>query len=79
MTSTFTLNMYLIHLRKPRALTPLRSLRVRNEVELVPLACERWYLIMLYPSVKFESRTHVYWVRGLNGIGEKVIDWKLKE
>ena len=28
------------HLRKPRVLTPLRSLRVRNEVELVPLACE---------------------------------------
>ena len=27
------------HLRKPRVLTPLRSLR-RNEVELVPLACE---------------------------------------
>ena len=26
------------HLRKPRVLTPLRSLR--NEVELVPLACE---------------------------------------
>ena len=31
-----------LHLRKPRVLTPLRSLRtcVRNEVELVPLACE---------------------------------------
>ena len=27
------------HLRKPRVLTPLR-LCVRNEVELVPLACE---------------------------------------
>ena len=31
-----------LHLRKPRVLTPIRSLRtcVRNEVELVPLACE---------------------------------------
>ena len=28
------------HLRKPRVLTPPRSLRVRNDVELVPLACE---------------------------------------
>ena len=28
------------HLRKPRVLSPLRSLRVRNEVDLVPLACE---------------------------------------
>ena len=30
--------MCVYHLRKPRVLTPLRSLR--NEVELVPLACE---------------------------------------
>ena len=31
-----------IHLRKPRVLTPLRFFNtyVRNEVELVPLACE---------------------------------------
>ena len=28
------------HLRKPRVLSPLRSLRVRNEVDLVPLVCE---------------------------------------
>ena len=30
------------HLRKPRVLSPLRSLRtcVRNEVDLVPLACK---------------------------------------
>ena len=28
------------HLPKPRVLSPLRSLRVRNEVDLVPLACE---------------------------------------
>ena len=28
------------HLRKPTVLSPLRSLRVRNEVDLVPLACE---------------------------------------
>ena len=28
------------HLRKPRVLSPLRSLRVRNEMYLVPLACE---------------------------------------
>ena len=28
------------HLRKPMVLSPLRSLRVRNEVDLVPLACE---------------------------------------
>ena len=37
-----------IHLRKPRVLTPLRSLRVRNEVELVPLACEdEGHILML--------------------------------
>ena len=30
----------LFHLRKPRIPTPLRSLCVRNEEELVPLACE---------------------------------------
>ena len=29
-----------VHLRKRRVLSPLRSLRVRNEVDLVPLACE---------------------------------------
>ena len=29
-----------LHLRKPRILSPLRSLHVRNEVDLVPLACE---------------------------------------
>ena len=30
------------HLRKPRVLSPVRSLRmcVRNEVDIVPLACE---------------------------------------
>ena len=28
------------HLSKPRVLSPLRFLRVRNEVDLVPLACE---------------------------------------
>ena len=28
------------HLRKPRVLSPLRSLPLRNEVDLVPLACE---------------------------------------
>ena len=40
------------HLRKPRVLTPLRSLRlcVRNEVELVPLACEDvdWVVWILF-------------------------------
>ena len=29
-----------LHLRKPRVLSPLRSLRVSNDVDLVPLACE---------------------------------------
>ena len=28
------------HLRKPKVLIPLCSLRVRNKVDLVPLACE---------------------------------------
>ena len=31
---------FMAHLRKPRILSPLRSLRVRNEVDLVPLTCE---------------------------------------
>ena len=31
-----------LHLRKPRVLCPLLSLHVRNEVDLVPLACEDW-------------------------------------
>ena len=30
----------LVHRRKQRILSPLRSLRVRNEADLVPLACE---------------------------------------
>ena len=29
-----------LHLRKPRILSPLGSLHVRNEVDLVSLACE---------------------------------------
>ena len=33
-------NHVLQYLRKPRVLSPLRSLRVRNEVDLVPLACK---------------------------------------
>ena len=28
------------HLRKPRVLSPLRSFSVKNEVDLVPLACK---------------------------------------
>ena len=40
LTSVFEQKQKLGHFRKPRVLTPLRSLRVRNEVELVPLACE---------------------------------------
>ena len=36
------------HLRKPRVLSPLRSLRVRNEVDLVPLACENGVLFDLH-------------------------------
>ena len=33
-------NHVLQYLCKPRVLSPLRSLRVRNEVDLVPLVCE---------------------------------------
>ena len=35
----------IVHLRKPRVLSPLRSC-VRNEVDLVPLTCEDAYSIV---------------------------------
>ena len=54
------------HLRKPTVLTPLRSLRtcVRNEVELVPLACEdgvsqTWYERRCDVGVNISSLKHV--------------------
>ena len=62
------------HLRKPRVLTPIRSLRVRNEVEVVPLACEdagtmknraiSWkiYVVLLPTMDKYRNQMcwHIY-------------------
>ena len=36
-----------VHLGKPRVLCPLRSLRTRNEVGLVPLDCEDGHSFVL--------------------------------
>ena len=47
--------------RKPRVLTPLRSLRIRNEVELVPLACEDGSIhdSMNIPKIEFIAYIYI--------------------